>query len=148
MRVLKIGLEWFINPDHTPFFVAKELGWFKEEGLEIELIEPKAHMDPMDDICAGRLDIAITEPLHVISDRAEGQKVIGFARFLHTNGGVMYLKGQGINRPRDMNRAGLRIQYPGAPGALIFIQNNCLHSILRELFDFRAWRTSHSIIDD
>lgn len=148
MRILKIGLEWFINPDHTPFFVAKELGWFKEEGLEIELIEPKAHMDPMDDICAGRLDIAITEPLHVVSDRAEGQKVIGFARFLHTNGGVMYLKGQGINRPRDMNKAGLRIQYPGAPGALIFIQEMLLHPVLKELFDFRTWRTGYFIIDD
>ena len=148
MRVLKIGLEWFVNPDHTPFFIARELGWFKEQGLEIELVEPLAHMDPMDDICAGRLDIAITEPLHVVSDRAEGQKVVGFARFLHTNGGVMYVKGQGINRPRDMNKAGLRIQYPGAPGALIFIREICLRLILKEVFDFRTRRTGYFIIDD
>ena len=150
MRVLKIGLEWFINPDHTPFFVAKELGWFKEVGLEIELIEPKAHMDPMDDICAKRLDVAITEPLHVVSDRSEGQKVIGFARFLHTNGGVMYLKGQGIDRPRDMNKAGLRVQYPGAPGELISHQSptDLPTCNLKELFDFRTWRTSYFVIDD
>ena len=150
MRVLKIGLEWFINPDHTPFFVAKELGWFKEVGLEIELIEPKAHMDPMDDICAKRLDVAITEPLHVVSDRSEGQKVIGFARFLHTNGGVMYLKGQGIDRPRDMNKAGLRVQYPGAPGELISHQSptDLPTCNLKELFDFRTWRTSYVVIDD
>jgi putative hydroxymethylpyrimidine transport system substrate-binding protein len=64
----------------------------------------------------GLLDIAITEPLHVIEDRSEGHKVIGFARFLHTNGGVMYEKNKGIERPRDMARDGLRIQYPGAPG--------------------------------
>lgn len=122
MGILRIGLEWFKNPDHTPFFVAQELGWFREVGLEIILVEPTAHMDPIDDISADRLDIAITEPLHVISDRAEGHKVIGFARFLHTSGGVMYLTGKGINRPRDMSRAGLRIQYPGAPGMLAWFR--------------------------
>lgn len=116
MRLLKIGLEWFLNPDHTPFLVAEELGWLRELGLEIKLIEPDSHMDPIEDINEGRLDIAITEPLHVIADRAEGHKVMGFARFLRTSGGVMYLKGKGITRPRDMSRAGLRIQYPGAPG--------------------------------
>ena len=116
MRSLRIGLEWFKNPDHTPFFIAQELGWFTGVGLEIILVEPTTHMDPIDEINAGLLELAITEPLHVISDRAEGHKVKGFARFLHTSGGVMYLKGKGISRPRDMNRAGLRIQYPGAPG--------------------------------
>src|SRR5690606_12595728 len=89
-------------------------GWFEEENLEIELIEPEEHFDAIDEIKAGTMDIAITEPLHLVEDRAKDQDVIGFARFLHTNGGVMYLKNKGINRPQDM--IGKRIQYPGAPG--------------------------------
>ena len=116
MGILRIGLEWFMNPDHTPFFVAQEMGWLREAGLKIVLVEPSSHLDPIEAINSGQLDIAITEPLHVIADRSEGHKVIGFARFLHTTGGVMYLKGKGISRPRDMARPGLRIQYPGAPG--------------------------------
>ena len=119
MGVLRVGLEWFMNPDHTPFFVAQELGWLNELGLEIQLVEPTCHLDPIQAINNGELDLAITEPLHVIADRAVGHKVIGFARFLHTTGGVMYLKGKGITRPRDMARPGLRIQYPGAPGTSI-----------------------------
>ena len=114
MERLVVGLEWFLNPDHIPFLVGLEQGWFREAGLEIELVEPEEHLDAVDEIEAGTMDLAITEPLHLVEDRAAGKSVVGFARFLHTNGGVMYLAGKEIERPRDM--AGARIQYPGAPG--------------------------------
>ena len=64
------------------------------------MIEPEEHFDAIDEIKAGTMDIAITEPLHLVQDRAKDEPVIGFARFLHTNGGVMYLKNKGINRPQ------------------------------------------------
>ena len=38
------------------------------------------------------MDIAITEPIHLVEDKASNQNVVGFARFLHTNGGIMYKK--------------------------------------------------------
>lgn len=114
MEKLKVGLEWFINPDHIPLMLGMKKGWFEEENLEIEMIEPEEHFDAIEEIKAGSMDIAITEPLHLVEDRAKGHDVIGFARFLHTNGGVMYVKNRGIERPRDL--IGKRIQYPGAPG--------------------------------
>lgn len=82
----------------------------------IDIVNHNAAITQLQAINDGLLDIAITEPLHVIEDRSEGHKPIGFARFFHTNGGVMYVKNKGIERPRDMAREGLRIQYPGAPG--------------------------------
>jgi ABC-type nitrate/sulfonate/bicarbonate transport system substrate-binding protein len=114
MIKLRLGLEWFLNPDHVPFLVAQDKGWFEEAGLDVELIEPEEHLDAVDEIESGNMDLAVTEPLHLVEDLAEGRPVIGVARFLHTNGGVMYLADSGIERPRDM--AGKRIQYPGAPG--------------------------------
>lgn len=114
MKKLRVGLEWFINPDHVPFLVGLEKGWFEEVGIDLELIEPEEHMDAVDAIEAGAMDLAITEPLHLVEDRSEGKPVVGFARFLHTNGGVMYRADGDISRPRDM--VGARIQYPGAPG--------------------------------
>ncbi len=114
MDKLRLGLEWFLNPDHVPLLVAEELGFFREAGLHVELVEPKAHMDAIDAIDSGELDVAVTEPIHLVEDRAKGRDAVGFARFLHTNGGVMYLESSGIRRPRDL--AGKRVQYPGAPG--------------------------------
>lgn len=114
MERMTLGLEWFLNPDHVPLLVAQEKGWFREEGLEVELVEPKEHLDAVEEIEAQRMDVAITEPIHLVADRAAGKPVVGFSRFLHTNGGVMYFRESGIRRPRDM--VGKRVQYPGAPG--------------------------------
>jgi len=114
MRTVRLGLEWFLNPDHTPLLIAKENGWFREAGIDLEVIEPEEHLDAVDAIEDGTMDLAITEPLHLVEDGATGHSVVGFARFLHTNGGVMYRTDGDIERPRDM--AGARIQYPGAPG--------------------------------
>ena len=50
---LILGLEWFKNPDHTPFFIALEFGWFREVNLDVELVEPGAHMDAIDAINDG-----------------------------------------------------------------------------------------------
>lgn len=122
MKTLRLGLEWFLNPDHAPFLIALERGWFQQAGLAVELIEPASHLDAIEAIEQGQLDVAITEPIHLAIDAAKGKPVIGFARFLHTNGGVMYVKGRGIERPRDM--VGKRVQYPGAPdpGGLAIIR--------------------------
>ncbi|WP_153730748.1 ABC transporter substrate-binding protein [Sporosarcina obsidiansis] len=114
MYRLTIGLDWFLNPAHMPLIIGIKKGWFTEEQLEIEMIEPMDQFDSLDKIKAGEIDLAITEPVQLVENRADGVNILGFARFLHTNGGVMYLNGIGIKRPRDL--IGKRIQYPGAPG--------------------------------
>ena len=77
-------------------------------------MEPADHWEAEDEILAGRLDVAVTETLHLAQDAARGKPVVGFARFLHTDGGVMFLERTGITRPRDM--CGRTITYPGSPG--------------------------------
>jgi len=114
METLRLGLEWFLNPDHVPLLIGQSKGWFRDAGLDVSWVEPDAHLDAFEAIEKGELDLAVTEPLHLVIDRAQGHNAVGFARFLHTNGGVMYLENKGIERPRDM--AGKRVQYPGAPG--------------------------------
>ena len=112
---IRLGLEWFVNPDHLPLIVAKRHGIFDLFGLDVELVEPADHWEAEEEILAGRLDVAVTEPLHLAQDAAKGKPVLGFSRFLHTDGGVMFDKSKsGIERPRDM--CGKTISYPGSPG--------------------------------
>lgn len=111
---LKLGLEWFLNPDHMPIVVAIEEGYFKDFGLNVKVVEPIDHWDADREIQVGNLDVATTEPLHLAQDAAQGKPVLGFSRFFHTDGGVMFLESSGISRPKDM--CGKTIQYPGSPG--------------------------------
>jgi ABC-type nitrate/sulfonate/bicarbonate transport system substrate-binding protein len=67
MRV-RLALEWFLNPDHVPFLVGLERGWFAEAGIELELVEPKEHVDAADALAREELEVAITEPIHLAQD--------------------------------------------------------------------------------
>lgn len=68
---LTIGLDWFINPDYAPLIIAQKRGFFKEVGLEVEMIEPADPNDPPKLVAAGRLDLAISyQPqLHIQVDQ-------------------------------------------------------------------------------
>jgi putative hydroxymethylpyrimidine transport system substrate-binding protein len=57
---LTVLLDWFINPDHAPLYVALEKGFFKEKGLEVELIAPSNPNDPPKLVAAGKADIAVS----------------------------------------------------------------------------------------
>ena len=35
---MTVLLDWFLNPDHGPIIVAEELGYFADQGLEVEIL--------------------------------------------------------------------------------------------------------------
>lgn len=53
-------LDWFINPDHAPLFVALEKGYFADHGLEVEIIAPSNPNDPPKLVAAGKADFAVS----------------------------------------------------------------------------------------
>ncbi|GAB4179014.1 MAG: ABC transporter substrate-binding protein [Thalassobaculales bacterium] len=57
---LTVLLDWFVNPDHGPLYVALERGEFAAEGLAVELIAPADPNDPPKLVAAGRADLAIS----------------------------------------------------------------------------------------
>jgi len=62
---MTVLLDWFVNPDHAPLFVALEKGYFKERGLEVEFIAPANPNDPPKLVAAGKADIAVSyQPQH------------------------------------------------------------------------------------
>jgi putative hydroxymethylpyrimidine transport system substrate-binding protein len=57
---LTVLLDWFVNPDHAPLFVAQEKGFFSKRGLDIELIAPSNPNDPPKLVAAGKADLAVS----------------------------------------------------------------------------------------
>ncbi|MDD2466763.1 MAG: ABC transporter substrate-binding protein [Desulfobulbus sp.] len=57
---MTVLLDWFVNPDHAPLYVALEKGFFKEKGLDVELIAPSNPNDPPKLVAAGKADIAVS----------------------------------------------------------------------------------------
>lgn len=50
-------LNWEATPYHAPLFLAKSLGYFKEEGLEIAIVEPNDPSDVTELIGRGSIDM-------------------------------------------------------------------------------------------
>nr|WP_085901442.1 ABC transporter substrate-binding protein [Kiloniella majae] len=57
---LTVLLDWFVNPDHATLVVAKEKGFFKEQGLDVDLIAPADPNDPPKLVAAGKAELAVS----------------------------------------------------------------------------------------
>ena len=63
---VKLALEWFLNPDHLPFLVAKDKNIYKNLNIDLEIIEPDDHYDGFRELSKGSINFATNEPLHLI----------------------------------------------------------------------------------
>ena len=68
---LTLVLDWYINPDHAPIMVAGQIGAFKAQGLEVNIVPPSDPALPPQLVAAGQADLAVTyQPqLHFFADR-------------------------------------------------------------------------------
>ena len=57
---LNVMLDWFVNQDHAPLFVALEKGFFSERGLKVKFITPSNPNDPPKLVAAGKIDLAVS----------------------------------------------------------------------------------------
>lgn len=69
---LTVMLDWFVNPDHAPLVVAKEAGYFKKHGLDVDLVAPADPNDPPKMVAAGKADIAVSYQPQLLMQVDEG----------------------------------------------------------------------------
>ena len=69
---LRVILDWFINPDHAPLFVAQQQGFFKQEGLQVKFIAPADPSDGIKLVAANKADITVTYEPQWIQNEASG----------------------------------------------------------------------------
>lgn len=73
---LTLVLDWFVNPDHAPVLIAKEKGYFREAGLDVEIIAPADPNDPPKLVAAGKADLALTYQPQLHIQVAEGLPLV------------------------------------------------------------------------
>ncbi|MFC1013977.1 ABC transporter substrate-binding protein [Pasteurella multocida] len=56
---LTLLLDWFVNPDHAAIIVAHQKGYFAQQGLEVEIVEPADPSLPPKLVAAGKADLAV-----------------------------------------------------------------------------------------
>ena len=69
---MTVVLDWFTNPNHGPIIVARERGYFAEEGLEVEVIAPSDPSAPPKMAASGQADLALSYQPQLHLQVAEG----------------------------------------------------------------------------
>ncbi len=107
-----LALEWFLNPDHLPFIVAKEQGFFREEGLDLSIIVPTVPEESLELVARGKADFGVGEQTNLIKARGQGWPLISIGPLLvNTVVCLMYLKDGPIKRLENLRHR--RVGWPG-----------------------------------
>ena len=84
MKTLKIALDWTPNMNHIGIFIAKEMGYYKEQGIEVEILNPiddNYKISPGKKLELGLADFAIAPFETVISLNNKKNSVDAIAVF-------------------------------------------------------------------
>ncbi|APC49695.1 ABC transporter substrate-binding protein [Virgibacillus halodenitrificans] len=98
---IKFALDWTPNTNHTGLYVAKEKGYFKEQGLDVELMLPgEAGANQL--MAAGKADFGVSFQEELTQARAEDLPIVSIAAVIqHNTAAYASPVGKGITEPAD-----------------------------------------------
>jgi putative hydroxymethylpyrimidine transport system substrate-binding protein len=75
-QALSLTLDFYPNPDHAGIYMAQQLGYFDEAGLDLSIHTPSDPAAPIKEVAAGRTDLAISYEPEVLLAREQGLDVV------------------------------------------------------------------------
>jgi putative hydroxymethylpyrimidine transport system substrate-binding protein len=100
---LTVLLDWFPNPDHAPLIIAQQQGFFKEQGLDVELIGPADPTDPPKFVAAGKADIGISYEPEFMEQVDQGLPLVRIGTLIDKPlSSLVVLKTSGIQSLADL----------------------------------------------
>jgi len=98
---VRIALDWTPNTNHTGIFVASALGFFAEEDLDVEILEPGPTAS-IALVASGQSEFGVSMQEYVTMARAQGIPVVSIATiFQHNTSGFVAAIDRGITSPAD-----------------------------------------------
>lgn len=111
---VSFALDWAPNTNHVGVYVAEELGYFHDAGLQVTIL-PYASTPAVQLVSAGEADFGISGQASVQMARTSGLAVVSVYRVTQTDTGRLVVPGdrEDITRPADLD--GMTFGGFGAP---------------------------------
>lgn len=110
---ITVMLDWTPNTNHTGLYVAKEKGFYQEQGLDVEILQT-GDPGPAQLVAAGKVDFGVSYQEQVTNARAENVPLVSLAAVIqHNTSGFASLKEANLTRPKNLE--GKRYGGWGAP---------------------------------
>lgn len=75
LKELDVVLDWYPNAIHTFLYDAIDKGYFEEEGLKVNIIDPAESVDGINFVATGRAEIGLTYTVEVCQAQEQGMPV-------------------------------------------------------------------------
>lgn len=101
LRKVTFVLDWAPNTNHTGIYVARDKGYFKDAGLDVEIIQPsEGTSDSI--VASGSAQFGISYQEGVTFARAQGVPLVSLAAVIqHNTSGFASIKNKNILSPKD-----------------------------------------------
>src|SRR3954447_10809639 len=76
---IKVALDWYPNANHAGLFLAKERGYFKQAGLDVDFYTPADPTAVLQTVGAGKDDFGISYQTDLLLAREQGVPVVSVA---------------------------------------------------------------------
>ncbi|MCA9855659.1 MAG: ABC transporter substrate-binding protein [Dehalococcoidia bacterium] len=123
LRDVTLMLNWTPNAQHAGIYLALANGWYEEQGINLEVVEPAAAgADQV--VGTGGAEFGVSQAESLLPARAAGVPVVSIATIMpYNDSSFMSLASAGIERPRDFEGK----TYGGYGGAL---ETELLHTLV------------------
>ena len=100
---VRLALDWTPNTDHTAFFVARHEGWYRDAGIELQVL-PYATATPETLMAAHQAECGVSFQDSLTFAVASGADIASVAAILQkTASAIGVLASSPIQRPRDLD---------------------------------------------
>ncbi|MBI2370262.1 MAG: ABC transporter substrate-binding protein [Deltaproteobacteria bacterium] len=117
---MRFQLSWIPSGDYAYAFVAKELGFWSELGLDVQIDRGFGSSRTASDVAAGQYEVGEASFSMVANTVSKGGALVGLgARYQKSPIGIMALKKKGLKRPKDLE--GMTVgSAPGSAASVLF----------------------------
>ncbi|WP_368292634.1 ABC transporter substrate-binding protein [Dehalobacter sp. TBBPA1] len=99
---LTLMLDWTPNTNHTGLFVAQDKGYFKDQGLEVNIVNPSSQGTLEQLVATGKVDFGISAQEQVTSARLSDLPLVSLATIIqHNTSGFVSLRSKNILTAKD-----------------------------------------------
>ncbi len=102
LKPVKLQLQWVTQAQFAGYYAALEQGYYKDEGLDVEIVEGGPDIVPQDVLSAGDVDYAVSWVPKVLGSIEQGAKITDVAQIFERSGTTQVsFKDKNITSPAD-----------------------------------------------
>lgn len=117
---VSLRLNWYLGGLHVPFYYGKEMGFFKQEGIDLTINEGRGSANTVQVVAAGSDTFGMADSSSLITTASKGADVKSVMSLLNSTGfSVVSLASTGIKTPKDLEGKSFAVS-PGDPLGQLF----------------------------